>query len=321
MLFDTFHNRTILTLELRAETAVRIGAGRALEPTGADLPVIKDATGRPYIPGSSLKGVLRSRLESFVRAVYPGRKGACNPLQDTERCIRPGEWQPGAWVTRQGQQVWQIAATEEARRAWRYPAGGMPDDEAVSGPFGIRDLGKGLEARQDVELARRILAESCLVCQVFGSPWLASHVYFRDLAVDPAYWFNQLQVRNGVAIDRDTETAHEGQLYDYEVVPAGTRFTGQVVVENATDWQLGLLAAGLREMGEGRLAVGGATSRGLGVMTLDWEGFMVDQAHLLDYLADSRQGQTTIDAALVVTWRRSLVAHLREEGGHAQVPA
>jgi len=41
---------------LEAETAFRIGAGRSSEVLGTDLPVVRDAQDKPYIPGSSFKG-------------------------------------------------------------------------------------------------------------------------------------------------------------------------------------------------------------------------------------------------------------------------
>jgi CRISPR/Cas system CSM-associated protein Csm3 (group 7 of RAMP superfamily) len=70
-MFDTFKNRLEITGTLTTVTALRISAGRSTEPIGCDLPVIKDALGRPLIPGSSFKGALRSRLESFLRGIDP----------------------------------------------------------------------------------------------------------------------------------------------------------------------------------------------------------------------------------------------------------
>src|SRR5215467_12066903 len=56
--------KLILSGELHCETGLHIGAGKgSLEIGGADNPVVKDAFGLPYIPGSSLRGKLRSLLE------------------------------------------------------------------------------------------------------------------------------------------------------------------------------------------------------------------------------------------------------------------
>jgi CRISPR-associated protein Csm3 len=58
--------------ELHCETGLHIGAGKgSLEIGGSDNPVVKDAFGRPYIPGSSLRGKLRSLLEQFSGAAVP----------------------------------------------------------------------------------------------------------------------------------------------------------------------------------------------------------------------------------------------------------
>jgi CRISPR/Cas system CSM-associated protein Csm3 (group 7 of RAMP superfamily) len=61
-MFDTFKNRLERIGTLTTVTALRISAGRSTEPIGSDLPVIKDALGRPLIPGASFKGALRSPL-------------------------------------------------------------------------------------------------------------------------------------------------------------------------------------------------------------------------------------------------------------------
>jgi CRISPR-associated protein Csm3 len=56
--------KLILEAVLHCETGLHIGAGKgSLEIGGADNPVVKDAFGRPIVPGSSLRGRLRSLLE------------------------------------------------------------------------------------------------------------------------------------------------------------------------------------------------------------------------------------------------------------------
>jgi len=64
--------KLILEGELHCETGLHIGAGKgSLEIGGSDNPVVKDAHGRPYIPGSSLRGKIRSLLEQFSGAAVP----------------------------------------------------------------------------------------------------------------------------------------------------------------------------------------------------------------------------------------------------------
>src|SRR6266536_3885320 len=67
-----FTGKLFLEGELHCETGLHIGAGKgSLEIGGADNPVVKDAFGLPYIPGSSLRGRLRSLLEQSSGLTVP----------------------------------------------------------------------------------------------------------------------------------------------------------------------------------------------------------------------------------------------------------
>ena len=246
-MFDKFQNRLFLSGDLVLKTALRIGAGRSIEPVGTDLPVVKDASDKPYIPGSSFKGILRSRIEQFIRAQIPGRYGACNPVDENEWCI------PSKSIERDGDII--VVGMETLKK--------KAENEAK------KEKSEWYRRQSDylTKLARQ---KTCLVCQLFGSPWLASHVLVKDLLVDEKLWFNQYQLRDGVAIDRETETAGERKLYSYEVVPVDTRFLCEIVVENATDWQLGMLMLALLPFERGEIAIGGARSRGLGRVQVHW---------------------------------------------------
>src|SRR5579872_3743590 len=64
--------KLILAGEVHCETGLHIGAGKgSLEIGGADNPVVKDAFGLPYIPGSSLRGKVRSLLEQSSGMAVP----------------------------------------------------------------------------------------------------------------------------------------------------------------------------------------------------------------------------------------------------------
>ncbi len=68
----TFLGKLILEGEIHCQTGLHIGAGKgSLEIGGADNPVVKDAFGIPYIPGSSLRGRLRSLLEQTLGLALP----------------------------------------------------------------------------------------------------------------------------------------------------------------------------------------------------------------------------------------------------------
>jgi CRISPR-associated RAMP protein (TIGR02581 family) len=239
-MFDKLQSRLETSGWLTAQTALRIGAGRSTAVVGTDLPVVRDAEGKPYIPGSSFKGVLRSRLEGFVRAACDDRRVVCIPTENAEWCITEAEM-----------------GTKKEGLAELVRQGKLKANE------------------YDVRLTEWIKQKSCLLCLTWGSPWLASKVLVRDLLVDEALWFGQFQIRDGVAIDRDTETASEGKLYDYEVVPSGTRFHFKLILENGRPWQWGMIFCGLKAFETGNVPIGGSKSRGLG-----WVKLQLDERRL-----------------------------------------
>ncbi len=68
----TLIGKLVIEGDLHCETGLHIGAGKgSLEIGGADNPVVKDAFGRPYVPGSSLRGRLRSLLEQSTGEAVP----------------------------------------------------------------------------------------------------------------------------------------------------------------------------------------------------------------------------------------------------------
>ena len=262
-MFDKFQSRLNLKGEVETLTAIRIGAGRSTSPVGADMPVVRDATNFPYIPGSSFKGVLRSYVESILRSFIDERRIVCNPVHDDEQCITRAE----------------MASIREQR------------NDAL------------------------ILERTCWVCQVFGSLWYASKLQIRDLHVQKDLWFDQYLQRDGVAIDRDTETAADGKLYDFEVVPAGVVFDFQAIVDNAEDWQLGLLYLGLSAFENGELTIGGGSSRGLGAIQLSLNASSyINKHHILEYLTDDDYEGEDADWQL---WINAFQAKITEQsGGH-----
>jgi len=247
--FATFHNRLLLTATLEMQTALSVGARLSLEPTGTDLTVVKGPDGLPFIPGSSIKGAVRSQAERILRAL--SRKPnlwACDPFAD-----------PCVSGTRKAE-LWQQAEGQYRQRA-------------------------------DILFAQWVWKESCTACRLFGSPWFAGRLAFKD-----AYLVNAgdlpvvAQIRDGVGIDRDLGAARSGIKYDFETVVPGARFGIEILAENLEDWEAGFLLAVLRLWEEGALSLGGKVTRGPGWGTLrEIRLTQVSRQNLADYLI---QGQT-----------------------------
>ncbi|MEB3294198.1 MAG: CRISPR-associated RAMP protein Csx7 [Synechococcales bacterium] len=251
-MFDVFKNRLELTGTLTTVTALKIGAGRSIEVTDPDVPVIKDALGNPLIPGSSFKGALRSRLESFLRGIDP--RFANDPSELTSYF----------WMK-------QVKDIKEAAKTIKN------------------------DRERDIYLTDQLKDKTDKASRLFGSPWLAGKLQIRDLTVQPKNWFGQYQNRDGVTIDRDTETAVDQRKYDFQVVPAGTIFDFKAAAENLEEAELGLLMLGLTQFENEMIPLGGGRSRGLGVVRLDIQEMLwvnpTDHDQRLEYMQNLVTGE------------------------------
>jgi len=273
-MFETFRNRLELTGTLTTITALKIGAGRSVEPTDPDVPVIKDANGHPLIPGSSFKGALRSRLESFLRGIFGSdRKLVGDPSNEDEWSLNSREISA---LKKLGLE--QLLVLNLAKQDTRFRTLSLEDliERIKTQQIRARDVlaqdafeQLKMHSTDDSALTNVILQNTDYISRLFGSPWLASKVQIRDLTVQDGNWFGQYQERDGVAIDRDTETAADKRKYDFQVVPAGTIFDFKATAENLEEAELGLLMLGLTQFENEMIPLGGGISRGLGVVRLD----------------------------------------------------
>lgn len=110
---------------------------------------------------------------------------------------------------------------------------------------------------------KQSIDEFCICCRIFGSAGtisLASKVKFRDSY--PLEKVETLLERTGIAIDREKGTVTKGALYTIQAVPAGTKFSLEIVTENMSEEELKLLKAALKSVQDS--AVGGSSTRGFG---------------------------------------------------------
>lgn len=279
--FSKFKNRYFITADLLLERPLHIGKGTSLEPIGTDLPVIKDALGIPCIPGSSLKGVFRAFAERLLRTLggmnykQDGKQiWACNPLDDKEKCI-------------------PLEKLKELEK------------KAKNGSNKI----------DDEKLTNLILDNSCTACSIFGSGVIASRIYFKDAYLtNDKELLRRSEIRDGVAIDRDTGTAKSRAKFDYEIVPSGARFGIEIILENVKEWEAGFIFALLRSWERGELALGGKSTSGLGWNKLEGvKTEMVNGSNLLDYVI--KGSKDPVDTKSLVDKFQS---GLKKEGQDAQ---
>jgi CRISPR-associated RAMP protein (TIGR02581 family) len=230
-MLKTLVNECLVTLQIEPTGPVLIKSGGASisGPDMAFVRVWRNGTPEVYIPGSSLKGVLRSHAERIVRTIGPeGETIACDPF------------------TKEG----PAASCGYCFEALRPDRTDIPEEL------------KPYRLPKESDLAnQRVYAHCCLICRLFGSTFFAGRLATADayaVGIAPG-----AQTRDGVGIDRFTGGASEGAKFDLEVITGG-RFETTLHIRNFELWQLGLLGFLIRDMEDGLLRIGSGRSRGLG---------------------------------------------------------
>ncbi|HDQ73749.1 MAG TPA: CRISPR-associated RAMP protein [Chloroflexi bacterium] len=214
-MFKQLVNECVIDLHIRPDGPVLIKSGIATVsgPDMAFVTVLRNGDWEVYLPGSSLKGVLRSHAERIARTFTP--EAACDPF------AKKDDPEPSC------------SACFDKRK-----------DEGENG--------------LDTPTAYR---DSCLICQLFGSTWMAGR-----LATTDAYAVgepSQPQRRDGVGIDRFTGGTAYGAKFELEVITEGT-FATTLHLRNFELWQLALVGFLLQDLKDGLIRIGMGKSRGLG---------------------------------------------------------
>lgn len=229
-MFKQLYNEAMLKLRIEPDGPILIKASeRGDDPTRPDMEFVRtNHQGREtiYLPGSSLKGVLRAHCERLARTVQPETTASqllsdrlsCDPLHEKLSCS--SQWEK---------------EKSKAKRREREPVG-----------------------------TEEIYQRSCFICRLFGNTSLASRFRITDAYPPEGTRPEEIitEERNGVAIDRVFGSVAVGP-FNYEVATKAV-FTCEIHLRNFTAAQLGLLALALRDLEQQRVGVGFAKSRGLG---------------------------------------------------------
>jgi len=267
--FGEFKNKYYITAELLMDRPLHIGKGISLKPVGTDLPVVKDSLDRPYISGSSIKGVVRSNVEKILRSLEGFKKMSAVGIFACDIFSNP-------CITQEG--------VKEIKKKYTHD-GGLDEDKFLN----------------------ECWEKTCLTCRIFGSQWSASRIYFKDMYLSDEGGFVSTEIRDGVAIDRDTGTAKPKMKYDYEIVPAGVSFKLDIILENMEDWEAGIIGLVFKLWQEGEIAIGGKTSAGLGwgrLNNLDIKN--VDSDNFLEFIFDTTKKKPVQLEELIKAFRSKL---------------
>lgn len=198
-----------------------------------------DTAGRPTIPATTFRGVLRAYVESMLRSFDADIPPAIRHLTITGNDGKPRDIIRYVALCcdstdkRADDEDYQGCLTEAIVTRWRA-------DKRV-GPY----------------FDRMLVACSCTACRLFGTPWLAGRVRIDPLTLIESSW--------------DGEFVPAGKRRR-PAVPAGVRFRFHLSIECATFVEQGLLLLGLYGFENGQLALGSERSHGLGQgrAALDW---------------------------------------------------
>lgn len=198
-----------------------------------------------YIPGSSLKGVLRTRAEKIIRTINFYRDFADLEAAETD-------------VEAEAKFKQRIAAC-----AITHADDPNPRLQAC---FGNAEL----QNRAQKEIPEKLYSCSCLVCRLFGNSMMRGRLTCTEAA--PSAMLTP-KLFDHVAIDRFTGGAADVKKFDTRpvmpVISSQTAqpqpaFTFKLQLERPELWMLGLLGHLLKDLNSGDLRIGHATRRGYG---------------------------------------------------------
>lgn len=210
-------------------------------------PLMDRDSGPPVLPGSSLKGVLRSTAERILRTVEPaGRSPDLPPLADS-----PFVHSLEQLRTMTGQRAGRNDAKE-----WLYLLRLLPRREVADSELA--------DWKDWVKLPPDLYAQLSAASQLFGCTLHAGLLTIEDAYAPDAV----TQRRSHVAIDRFTGGAGRGLLFVEQLAPGEQLLTTTLTLTNFAFWQIALLGLTLREISAGYAGLGGGTRKGQGQMKI-----------------------------------------------------
>ena len=248
--FSVFNNKYIIKGKLKVLTALHIGSG--VEENGHDAPFItiekkysKNENGNPkgeyfYIPGSSFRGYLSTKLERLLAE------------ENNYRFITDkGELNEGDVKLIFG--YTNLLRKEKVNSDENKKIEKFIEEERV-----IRRVLKEFLEEDRIE---KILKDKEALEEAKKYSSMSGKIHISDMKILSK--FDKSIKRDGIKIDRNTGATERGGKFDYDILPPGTEFEFIMELDNIEDYQLDLIKVALIDILEGDL-FGGKISRGIG---------------------------------------------------------
>lgn len=229
--FEVFKNKYILEGELTVLTALHIGSG--LEKDSKDAPFISlDGNNEFYIPGSSFRGYLSTKLERILNS----ENGIRLVDKDTNEELNEADVKLIFGYTNLDKLEINVKSKEE-------------DDETKNMKKKNEEIINRIKKKVNEDNLKNIKS-------------MAGRIHIADM---PLCVNVETVTRDGIKIDRKTGATKKGGKFDYDVVPAGTVFKLVIELENIEKYQLDLIGLAFNDIMtiDGDL-FGGKISRGIG---------------------------------------------------------
>ena len=231
--FSIFKNKYVITGELIVKTALHIGSGK--EKDDRDAPFISlDDDKNFYIPGSSFRGYLSTKLERFLDS------GNGFKIKNN---------------------------SEELNEADVKLIFGYTNLDKLEIKVSDEDIEETKKSKENNKKIQDRIMKKLKVDKLDSVKSMAGRIHISDME---SLTEDIFVTRDGIKIDRNTGATKKGAKFDYDVVPAGTQFNFRLELENIENYQLELLGLALKDImsDEGDL-LGGKTSRGIGRCKLE----------------------------------------------------
>lgn len=276
MNFSGFKNKYIISGKLNVETALHISSG--IEEGEKDAPFItvdnKSENRKFYIPGSSFRGYLRSQLERLL-----SKENSFNFFinKETKESLNEGEIKLIFGYT-------NLLKIEKKDRENKF----VENEDVIS-----RVLREFLENN----MIDRILKDKEKrdeEAQKEGKKYssMAGKIHISDMEI-----VNEIDSvqRDGIKIDRETGATENGGKFNYDILPAKTKFKFEMELDNVEKYQLELIKLALMNIREGDL-FGGKLSRGIGKCKLEIDKIeYVDETNIEEYIFENSKKILNVD--------------------------